>query len=69
MIIPYGARFRVENIMKINLYVTMIALSEIDFVSTDDFDLTGMEIDYVTPTMEVKHLYIFQIYLRIIKTT
>jgi hypothetical protein len=50
MIIPYGARFRVENIMKINLYVTIIALSEIDFVSTDDFDLTGMEVDVGSST-------------------
>ena len=25
MIIPYGAKFRVENLMKINLYVTMVA--------------------------------------------
>ena len=45
MIIPYGAKFRVENIMKINLFVTMIALSEIDFVSNDDFDLTLDEDD------------------------
>ena len=39
MIIPYGAKFRVENLMKINLYVTMDALSEIDFTPSDDFDL------------------------------
>ena len=46
MIIPYGAKFRVENLMKINLYVTMVALSEIDFTPSDDFDLN---LDQETP--------------------
>ena len=46
MIIPYGAKFRVENLMKINLYVTMVALSEIDFTPSDDFDLN---LDQGTP--------------------
>ncbi len=43
MVLPFGSKFRVENVVNINVYVVLVALTEIpsDTRAKDSFDMVG----------------------------